>query len=175
MAVLLLVGFAIILGFGVIALARGSTPSLSAEQERSESSDEDLLRIERMDVDRLEEIITRLIGRMGMQVVDVEIVEDDAVDILAEDPRPLVGGQWLFHGVAAAGGVVETTRVLALADAVRAARAAKGIFVTNGFFTDDAASAASDQPLELVNRDRFRDVLREHRLLAALGFDQPPA
>lgn len=175
MALLLLALLAIMLGFCVIALARGATPTSSVEQETSRPTDEDLARIERMDVDRLEEIIGRLVERMGMKILDTEFVEDDAVDILAEDPRPLIGAQWIFHAVAVPGGVVDTPQVLALGDAVRAARAAKGIFVTNGFFTDDAVSSAGDQPLELVNRDRFRDLLAEHRLLAALGFDQPPA
>jgi restriction endonuclease Mrr len=64
-----------------------------------------------------------------------------------------------------AGEVVEAIQVLALSDAVKGEGASKGVLLTNGFFSDEAAKAAAGGPVELINGARFHELLTRYDLV----------
>lgn len=176
MALFILVLMATAIGFSVIIMVRGGAEGASSQRARAatlESDDTDL-RLKQMDTDRLEEVALRLIERLALEVESVERVGSNSFDIMARETRPLIGGNYLFQGIAAGDHVVDAPIVVALGDALRALQANKAILITTGYFTDEAVQVATDYPIELVGRDQFRALLTENGLLMLLSFDQPP-
>jgi restriction system protein len=70
--------------------------------------------------------------------------------------------------------VVEAVQVLALIDAVKGEGASKGVLITNGFFSDEASTAAVGGPIELINGVRFRELLQRFALLPAASLESQP-
>jgi restriction endonuclease Mrr len=60
-------------------------------------------------------------------------------------------------------------QVLTLIDAVKGEGASKGVFITNGFFSDEATNAAAGGPIELINGVRFRELLQRFEVVPTLG------
>ncbi len=173
MALFLLVVAAITIGFAAIALARGGARAASSERDRAllSKGDEIDRRLADMEIERLQEIVLRLLDKIGLEIVELEAVDEQTLDVLARDPRPLLAGDYLVQCTALGDGAVDGPQVVALADALRAAGANKGILVTTGFFSDDALRSAQDHPLELVGRRRLRELLFEQQLLVLVELD----
>jgi restriction endonuclease Mrr len=52
----------------------------------------------------------------------------------------------------------------ALRDQVKGEQAAKGIFITTGFFAEETSKATEGPPLELINANRLAELIRDYRL-----------
>ena len=70
--------------------------------------------------------------------------------------------------------MVEAVQVLALIDAVKGEGASKGVLITNGFFSDEAGTAAMGGPIELINGVRFRELLQRFALVPAASQEFQP-
>src|SRR5690606_3250619 len=120
-------------------------------------------------IEHFEWICGRLLRELGLDVERSTTVGRWQLEMVAVNPAPIVGGQFLVHGeLLPTGEVVEAVQVLALLDAVKGEGASKGVLITNGFFSDEASKAASGGPIELVNGLRLRDLLERHGLAASL-------
>ncbi len=173
MTLLVLVAIASVVGFAVIAISRRGAASVSTERDRAMAGrkDEISARLAELAPERLEEIVRRLLDRIDLETVSSEQVSESSFDILARDERPLVGGVYLFHCIAAGEEAVDGPRVVGLGDTLRAVQANKAVLVTTGFFTDEAIRVAADYPIELVGRARFRELLFEQQLLILVELD----
>lgn len=103
---------------------------------------------------------------MGLVVKSSRQIGPTDLEIVAADPQPITGSTYLVHGIHAGGqNIVDRGRVLTLASAVKGEQAAKGILITTGYFAEDAALPPEGAPIELINRARLTDLIREHGIV----------
>jgi restriction system protein len=114
--------------------------------------------------DVYEQLLADLFGNLGLEMGPSTRTPDGA-RWLATDPRPLFGGKvvvWAARG-APAGAVAAH----ALAGAVAAAGATKGILVAPAGFESEAHEAAAGRPLELIDGSRLLALLADHSRVKA--------
>ena len=116
-----------------------------------------------MDPLAFEELVRRLLERMGFEARLTKASHDGGVDIEAEDTRPIVGGRLLVQCKRYAG-VVGSPVVRDLYGAVTDAHANKGILITTSHFSPDARQFAQGKPLELIDGEQLEALLSQHNL-----------
>jgi restriction system protein len=164
----LTVGIAVVLGFLLIFAMKRVPPPLSTEQRAATGSNGAGSWLETLSIDRFEWLCQRLMHALGLEVERSSTVGRRQVEMMAVNPAPIVGGQFLVHGeLLPVGEVVEAVQVLSLIDAVKGEGASKGVLITNGFFSDEAGRAAAGGPVELINGVRFVELLQRYGLAPA--------
>ncbi|MFI5890923.1 restriction endonuclease [Actinoplanes sp. NPDC051513] len=106
-----------------------------------------------------EKQLTDLFGVMGLDMGSAERA-DNGSRWLATDPRPIFGGRVVVH--AGRGAPAGAPAVHALAGAVTAAGATKGILVSLGGIEPDAYEALAGRPLELIDGTALVTLLASH-------------
>ena len=85
-----------------------------------------------------ERMLVDLLESMNMRIVEIHWVNEEEIDILAHNPAPILGGDYIIHGILVPeGDFVNSIRVIGLSDTVRAERALKGILISTGYFTEE--------------------------------------
>lgn len=169
MGIVVLVVASILLGFLLIVLAgRSGAGRQPAEAASSQEKDAGILALEGLDLPRFERLCVRLLEELGL-VINAQVQRGEReVEISAVNPQPVIGGDFLILCVLSPDGhPVDAASVIALSDAVRAERAAKGILITNGYFSEEATKVGEGAPVECINARRFRELLESHRILPA--------
>ena len=115
---------------------------------------------------RFEELISKLMDRMGFRSQMTKASGDGGVDIVAELEKPLIGGRFLIQCKRLApDSLVGAPTVREFYGALTADRkAVKGILITTSGFTAQAQEFAETLPLELIDGNRLRNLLSEHGL-----------
>ncbi len=158
--------FALILGFLAIFLVKKTTTNIALEEDfeinRTDSEVQDLRRMSRQEFERA---LKNLLEDIDLRIVETIWVNDEEVDILAHNPAPVIGGDYIVQGILVPDGhYVDSIRVIGLSDTVRAEKALKGILVSTGFFTEEVVKYTEGAPMELINVSKFRDLLRARGL-----------
>jgi hypothetical protein len=169
------IAIAIILGFLVIfAMKRVPAPA-SQEQRDAGFGDEPAPPPLSLTLERFEWLCGRLLQELGLAIEHSTTAGRRQVEVMAVNSAPIIGGRYVVHGeLLQAGEVVEAVQVLTLIDAVKGEGASKGVLVTNGFFSDEAGTAAVGGPIELINGLRFRELLQGFALLPAASAECQP-
>jgi restriction system protein len=163
------IGIAVVLGFVLIFAMKRVPPPMSEEQRRAAESNGAGALAGSLTIERFEWACSRLLQALGLELERSTTVGRRQVEMLAVNPAPIVGGQFVVHGeLLASGEVVEAVQVLALIDAVKGEAASKGVLITNGFFSDEAGKAAAGGPIELINGLRLTDLLRRYGVANSL-------
>jgi len=104
-------------------------------------------------LDEFEGMLRRLVtDYIGLQIDVVDRTAANEVEIRARDPKPIVGGLYIVHGVLRShDDFVGPEQVMSLKDIVKEEGAIKGFLVTNGVFAAPAAQMLDAQKLELIN------------------------
>ena len=162
-----LIVFALILGFILIIFVRRTTSNIALEADAERTRDDEEIQIlRRMPARAFESMLHELIENLGMQVLESRWVNDEEIDILALNPAPVIGGEYIVHGILVPEGEsVSSIRVIGLSDTVRAERALKGILITTGYFTEEVQKYAEGAPMELINVSRLREILKDNGIL----------
>jgi hypothetical protein len=159
---------AIILGFVVILAMKKVPAPVSQEQQAAGLADGQGPLPLSYTLEHFEWVCGRLLQELGLEIERSTTAGGRQLEVMAVHPAPIVGGQYVIYGVLVhAGEVVEAVQVLALLDAVKGEGASKGVLITNGFFSDEASTAAVGGPIELINGVRFRELLQRFALLPA--------
>jgi restriction system protein len=160
------IAFALIMGFFAIFLVKKTTSNIALEEESDNTqNDTEIQALRKMAPQAFERAIKNLIEDMGLRVIETVWVNSEEIDILANNPTPLIGGDYLVHGILVPDGqFVDSIRVIGLSDTVRAERALKGILITTGFFTEEVNKYTEGAPMELINVSRFREIMRARNL-----------
>jgi hypothetical protein len=159
---------AIALGFLVIFAMKRVPAPVSREQRTAGFSDGQVPLPSTLSIDRFEWLCGRLLQELGLEIERSTTAGRRQLEVMAVNPAPIVGGRYLVHGeLLQPGEVVEAVQVLACIDAVKGEGASKGVLITNGFFSDEAGTAATNGPVELINGVRFRELLQRFTLLPA--------
>ncbi len=159
----LLVIFALALGFLLIALlvfAKPSKPAVEREGRRPEPTG-DLAHLTMEDFDR---ICLKLVEEMGLVVSSSVRSGPRGLEIAAVNPQPITGGDFLVYCTHPEDGFVDSAQVNALRDQVKGEQAAKGIFITTGFFAEETSKVTEGPPLELINARRLAELIHDYRL-----------
>ena len=157
---------AIILGFVVIFAMKKVPAPVSHEQQEAGWGDGQASLPLSLTRERFEWLCGRLLQELGLEVERTTTAGSRQLEVMAVHLAPIVGGRYVIHGeLLHAGEAVEAVQVLALMDAVKGEGASKGVLITNGFFSDEASTAAAGGPIELINGVRFRELLQGFAML----------
>jgi hypothetical protein len=166
---------AIILGFVVIFAMKRVPAPLSQEQQEAGFGDGQAPLPVSLTLERFEWACRRLLEELGLEVMGSATTGRRQLEVMASHGAPILGGQYVIHGeLLQPGEAIEAVQVLALLDAVKGEGALKGVLITNGFFSDEASTAAVGGPIELINGVRFRDLLQRFALLPEAGPEVQP-
>lgn len=159
----LLVLLALALGFvliGILVFAKPSRPAVEREGRRPEVAS-GFAHLTMVDFERL---CLRLVEEMGLVVSSYVRNGPRELEIAAVNPQPITGGDFVVHCTHPEDGFVAAARVNVLRDQVKGEQAAKGIFITTGFFAEETSKVAEGPPLELINAKRLGELMRDYRL-----------
>src|SRR4029450_7200391 len=157
---------AIILGFVVIFAMKKVPAPVSQEKKEACVGDGQAPMPLTLTLERFEWACGRLLQALGLEVERSTTAGSRQLEVMAVHLAPIVGGHYIIHGeLLQAGEVVEAVQVLTLIDAVKGEGASKGVLITNGFFSDEAGTAAVGGPIELINGVHFRELLQRFALL----------
>lgn len=159
----LLVVFAVALGFLLIALlvfAKPSKPAVEREGRRPEPASS----LAHLSMEDFERLCFKLVEEMGLVVSSSVRSGRRGLEISAVNPQPITGGDFVVHCTHPEDGFVASMQVNALRDQVRGEQAAKGIFITTGFFAEETSKATEGPPIELINAKRLAELIQEYRL-----------
>jgi hypothetical protein len=166
---------AIILGFVVIFAMKKVPAPVSQEQQKAGFGDGQAPLPLSFSLERFEWLCGRLLQELGLEVERSTTAGSRQLEVMAVHLAPIEGGKYVIHGeLLYSGEVVEAVQILALMDAVKGEGASKGVLITNGFFSDEASTAAVGGPIELINGVRFRELLQRFALLPAAGTEVQP-
>ena len=159
-----LIFFALILGFITILFVKRTTSNVALEADAGKDADDaEIDSLRRMTPREFERMLVELLEGMNMRVVETHWVNEEEIDILAHNPAPIIGGDYIIHGILSPeGGFVNSIRVIGLSDTVRAERALKGILISTGYFTEEVQKYSEGAPMELINVSKLREILRDH-------------
>ncbi len=160
------IGFALFLGFITIFFVKKTTSNIALEEDFDKTrSDTEIQALRLMSPPEFERAIKNLLEDMNLRIVNTIWVNDEEIDILAHNPAPVIGGDYIVHGILVPeGDFVDSIRVIGLSDIVRAEGALKGILISTGFFTEEVNKYAEGAPMELINVSKFREILRSRDL-----------
>ena len=159
----LLVLLSLAMGFFLIAVlgfAKPSRPAVEREGRRPEAASS-FAHLTMADFERL---CLALVEEMGLVVSSYVRNGPRELEIAAVNPQPITGGDFVVHCTHPEDGFVGAARVNILRDQVKGEQAAKGIFITTGFFAEETSKVAEGPPLELINAKRLRDLMRDYRI-----------
>jgi tetratricopeptide (TPR) repeat protein len=116
-----------------------------------------------------EDLVTRLLARMGFRTETTKASGDGGVDVVATLDQPLTGGRYLIQCKRyAPDSTVGAAMVREFYGALTADRLAiKGILITTSAFTAQATEFTEGLPIELIARDKLQELLERHGLLHA--------
>ena len=91
-------------------------------------------------------------------------------EFYAQDNRPIIGGRYIFRIAHVKGReLVPGVEIEAFHASFKVENFKKGVFLTNGFFSEDAVYQSEDRPVEILNRNAIQDWSQ------SAGFDLPGA
>ena len=160
----LLVLLSLAMGFFLIAVlgfAKPSRPAVEREGRRPDAAS-GFAHLTMADFERL---CLALVEEMGLVVSSYVRNGPRELEIAAVNPQPITGGDFVVHCTHPEDGFVGAARVNILRDQVKGEQAAKGIFITTGFFAEETSKVAEGPPLELINAKRLTGLMRDYRLV----------
>lgn len=164
MGVLVLVTIAILIGFLLIILANRASP-IAGEKDFYEERSREAERLEELSSSQFERICLKLLEELGLVINSYTSDGEGSMDVSALNPQPVIGGEYIIHCyLSRKDQPVESTRVIALSDTVKAEGASKGIFITNGYFSEEVPKLFEGPPIELINGQRLSQLLAEHHI-----------
>ncbi|MFQ5989479.1 MAG: restriction endonuclease [Candidatus Methylomirabilales bacterium] len=161
----LMVVIAVAIGFLVIALlvfAKPSKPAVEREGRRPEAASN----FAHLTMEDFKQLCLKLVDQMGLVVSSSVRSGPRELEIAAVNPQPITGGDYIVHCTHPEDGFVASMQVNALRDQVKGEQAAKGIFITTGFFAEETSKGTEGPPLELINAKRLEELVQEYRLVA---------
>ena len=152
---------AIFFGLILILLLKKTSPPLPQEQIHFDNpQDKPLFLIDR---EVFKEKCLEFFEKLNLEYRHSIWADDDELEVALEDESPIVGGTYLalcaFNPI---GNVLQLHKVTGFLDTIKGEGAARGIFITTGYFSEEAIKAAEEEPVELVNIVSFISYLKKH-------------
>jgi hypothetical protein len=154
MEVIALVFVATIIGFVLISFIRKPPAYMPMRGPgHPEMDDAFAAQLGELSMTEFEAMMRQLvIEYIGLTIDVVDHTAAREIEIRASDPKPMVGGLYIVHGILRRlDDYVGPECVMSLKDVVKEEGAIKGVLVTNGIFAAPAAQMLDAQKLELIN------------------------
>jgi len=152
---------AMFIGLILIVLLKKTSPPLPQEQIHFDNPGDKPLFL--LDRDAFKEKCLQFLGKLNLEYRHSIWADDDELEITLEDESPVVGGIYLaicaFDPI---DNVLQLHKVTGFLETIKGEGAARGIFITTGYFSEEAIKAADEEPVELVNIVAFISYLKKH-------------
>jgi len=161
----ILVTASILLGLGLILLLNRSASPVAVEQAYYQPRSAEQQQMERLGSEQFTRLCLRLVEQMGLSIIDCHRNTHREIDITAVNTQPITGGHYIVRCVLIPPDLpIHSTEIVALGSTVLAERALKGIFITTGFFSEEVPKLTEGPPIEFINGQRLRQILRDYRI-----------
>lgn len=114
-----------------------------------------------LDSSQFETVISDLIEKMGLEIIETTHVQDQYWDYTLSDPRPILGGKVVIQ-VQRVIKPVDDDAIGHLLERIQKADAYKGILLTTSDYTPSTSMLAQGKPIELLNSSNLLYLLKEH-------------
>jgi restriction endonuclease Mrr len=148
--VLIVAGLAIAVGFALIFLLAVADKQSRRKNVRSAEPE--------MSRSQFEKACVEILERMKLDIHDIQRTDDDNLDIRARNPAPVVGGEFFIRCVYLPEGRIESAEILEMSNVIVQDRLSKGIFMTNGRFTEDLTAISELAPIEFIDGARLKAI-----------------
>ena len=141
------IGFALIFLLALSEKKRRGSPSAPAAFSR----------------ERFEKACVQIIEGMKLEIGEITRTGSSQLDILATNPAPITGGEYLVHCLYTdPGEVVSGPQIIELSNMVVQERLSKGIFITTGRFTADIPGIGELAPMEFIDGAAFEKLVKKY-------------
>lgn len=123
-----------------------------------------------LDPYEFENLVNNLFNRIGFNTRTTQPSRDGGVDVVAFDPRPILGGKVVIQAKRYSN-VVGVSAVRDLYGTMINEGASKGILVTTSHYGKDAYDFAKDKPIELIDGGGLLYLLEQNNVSARIVFD----
>lgn len=149
------------IGLILILLLKKTSPPLPQEQIHFDNPDDKPLFM--LDRDAFKDKCLQFLEKLDLEYRHSIWADDDELEVALEDESPVVGGTYLaicaFNPI---GNMLQLHKVTGFLETIKGEGAARGIFITTGYFSEEAIKAAEEEPVELVNIVSFISYLKKH-------------
>lgn len=118
-----------------------------------------------------ENFVNNLFSKIGFEAKLTRSSRDGGIDVVAFDPRPILGGKVVIQAKRYKN-VVEVSAVRDLYGSMINEGASKGILVTTSHYGTDAYNFAKDKPIELIDGGGLLYLLEQNGIKAKIIFPQ---
>jgi hypothetical protein len=109
--------------------------------------------------------------KFNLEYVHSVWANEQELEIAMNDETPVVGGTYLALCIIdPPGQTVNAIKVKGFLDTVKGEGASRGIFITTGYFSDEAIRSIDEEPIELVNVVSFVSYLKKFGI-----YETPPS
>lgn len=163
MAIFAVTFAALLIGLVLILLLKKTSPPLPQEQIHFRSPDDIPLFLR--DREKFKEKCLQFFEKFNLEYTHSIWADDDELEVALQDETPVVGGTYLALCIfEPRNNLVEIHKVTGFLDTIKGEGAARGIFITTGYFSERAIQAAQEEPVELVNVVSFINYLKKFGL-----------
>ncbi len=151
---------AFIVGVVLIALLKNTSPPPPQEQIHFDNPDDkpDYL----IEPEAFKEKCLEFLKKFNLEYKHSVWATDNELEIIMDDETPVIGGTYLALCIIdPPNNTVDSIKVKGFLDTVKGEGASRGIFITTGYFSDEALRTIDEEPVELVNIVTFISYLKK--------------
>lgn len=157
MAIFGITFIAFIVGLILIVSLKKTSPPLPQEQIHFDSDKPKYL----VDQTAFKEKCIEFLEKFNLEYVHSVWADEHELEIAMNDETPVVGGTYLALCIIdPPGQTVNMIKVKGFLDTVKGEGASRGIFITTGYFSNEAIRSIDDEPVELVDIVSFVSYLK---------------
>ncbi len=148
------------MGLVLIALLKKTQPPPPQEQIHFDNPEGKPLYL--VDPEAFKEKCVEFLGKFNLEYVHSIWATDRELEIAMHDETPVVGGTYLALCIInPTNNTVDSMKVKGFLDTVKGEGASRGIFITTGYFSDEAIRTIDEEPVQLVNVAAFVSYLKK--------------
>lgn len=160
MAIFVITFGAFIVGIILIISLKKTSPPAPQEQIHFDSPSDVPLYL--TDREAFKSKCVEFLEKFNLEYVHSVWADDHELELAMNDETPVVGGSYIALCIIdPPGQTVNAIKVKGFLDTVKGEGASRGIFITTGYFTDEAMNLIEDEPVELVNVVAFLSYLKK--------------
>lgn len=160
MGIFIITVMAFVIGLILVALLKNTSPPPPQEQIHFENPADKPLYL--IDPDAFKEKCLQFLAKFNLEFEHSIWATESELELIMRDETPIVGGTYLALCIIdPPNNTVDIIKVKGFLDTVKGEGASRGIFITTGYFSNDAIHSIDEEPVELVNVADFVSYLKK--------------
>ena len=136
--------------------------SRGINQKMDPNTQKKLMAFQSLSLEQLESFCRKVISEAGLRFKSIDYHRDHEFHILSSCDIPLIRGNIIICGyLTGPNGLIQPDTVIGFSDMVKAERAMKGVFVTNGFFSEEVMKLNEGASMELIDVSQLAHLMTE--------------